>query len=408
MSEENNHIEDFFRKHLDVEQDTYLEEDWAKMEAKLDAAGLGADTAPFWSVTKLIFGAIIIALLFFGAGWWMNQLMNPENESYDQYLRDTPKSNNNAAIFTSRDIFNISADQCEETNAATAIGKNDLVNVANRFNHYNERINHLDMLDTRTPVIIYYYVPKHISSILLEQEEPSFAKLELIKDEFDDEEIKTSIGDKKEKKGVQWTDWSIGASFAPDFNSIGLFEQKQATGKVGLRAYWNFLPRTSLQFGVFYNHKKYTASGEDYHPPYGYWATKTNGKVPENVQGSCRVIDIPVFISYQVAETKRWKFGDYTGLSNYIMLDQEYIYEFDQPNTGYAGSWQSDDNLTLKWSILNLGVSAEYFLNRNISLSVEPYLQAPLQQIGWANVSLFGTGALFTLKKNINPKLSNK
>ena len=42
MSEENNHIEQFFKKHLEVEQASFMEEDWAKMEAKLDAAGLGA------------------------------------------------------------------------------------------------------------------------------------------------------------------------------------------------------------------------------------------------------------------------------------------------------------------------------------------------------------------------------
>ena len=40
MSEENNHIEQFFKKHLEVEQASFMEEDWAKMEAKLDAVGL--------------------------------------------------------------------------------------------------------------------------------------------------------------------------------------------------------------------------------------------------------------------------------------------------------------------------------------------------------------------------------
>lgn len=395
MSEENNHIEDFFRKHLDVEQDSFLEDDWAKMESKLTAAGIGVSDPTFLTATKIIIGAIIIALLSFGTGWWMNKRLNHNQTS--QPARQTIQTNNNAAAITGNEFFECIYEGPTQSKAKLDEQSQSLVDVTKKF---KKEISGDDMLlEEMSPIILYAYFPKHLSPIKSDSNDS--LDLELTVEKLKSE---PEIKPEREKAEIQWKNWAIGASIAPDFNSIGLFEQKQATGKVGLRVFWEFLPRATIQAGVFYNHKKYTASGEDYHPPYGYWASKTDGKIPTVVNGSCRVIDIPIYLSYRVAETKRWRFGAFTGLSNYIMLDQEYKYQFDQPYNGSSSSWSSDENLTLKWSVLNLGVSAEYFINRQLSISLEPYMQAPLQQIGWANVSLFGTGALFTLKKNLLPK----
>ncbi|MBL3655827.1 hypothetical protein [Fulvivirga sediminis] len=206
---------------------------------------------------------------------------------------------------------------------------------------------------------------------------------------------------KEEKSGIQWKEWYVGLSVAPDLNSIGLTSSKQVSGKVGLRFDWDFLPKTSLRVGVYYNRKRYTAMGSDYNPPEGYWEYQTDGVIPSTINGKCRVIDIPITLSYNFLNKGKWTFGASTGISNYILLDQDYCYEFDQPYSGPATRWVTDEKETAKWSIANLSLIAQYSLGRQTFIQVEPYVQVPLQKIGWAQVSLYGTGAMLTIKRKL-------
>ncbi|MBR08388.1 MAG: hypothetical protein CMP48_12020 [Rickettsiales bacterium] len=82
MSEENNHIEQFFKKHLEVEQASFMEEDWAKMEAKLDAAGLGASGTKSGGI-GIRKGLVILLLatsIAFILGWFLKDYgQEPDN-----------------------------------------------------------------------------------------------------------------------------------------------------------------------------------------------------------------------------------------------------------------------------------------------------------------------------------------
>jgi|GEM_PF-3201432 len=402
MSEEKNHIEDFFKKHLSVEQDSFLEDDWAKMEEKLDTAGLGISNSDGLSRIKLFALILLSSAVAFLIGWFLRPyfdqqptiaLINQNSNRNSNELIATEKSLENYLPSDSHNsTFSIKNEKTKESNEGDG-GNSSSIAQSYRSNYF--------IPEKNEPQILYTHYPIYLRRIGLGGSS-NIPLIDISPEPIQNSSLQTFNQEKEStKKFVRWTDWSVGVSIAPDFNSVGLFQSKQVTGKTGIRLFWNVLPRTTLQVGAFYNHKKYVANGEDYHPPAGYWGWATNGIVPSQIDGSCRVIDIPVFISHQFVDRGKWRFGAFTGLSNYIMLDQKYDYYFDQPNAGAADSWNTNQNVTLKWSILNLGLSAEYKLGTKTSISVEPYVQTPLKEIGWANVSLYGSGALFTIKRSL-------
>ncbi|MEN7550941.1 hypothetical protein AAG747_23675 [Rapidithrix thailandica] len=208
-------------------------------------------------------------------------------------------------------------------------------------------------------------------------------------------ETGTSIEEKSQDKPEN--SLSIGVSLAPDFNSVGLDQQKKYSGKLGINVQYSVHNRWILSAGILYNRKKYLTTGERYVPPYGYWKSKTNGIVPENVDGHCGVVDIPLKLGYNWTAKSKIHLITSLGVSTYILLDEYYEFEFTSPNPGAAGGWGTEDNSKVVAGLANVSLAAEWPLSQRFSLRVEPYLIVPLKKVGWGKVDLYSTGTLFSI-----------
>ncbi|HCX21076.1 MAG: hypothetical protein CMB80_20230 [Flammeovirgaceae bacterium] len=524
MSEENNHIEQFFKKHLEVEQASFMEEDWAKMEAKLDAAGLGASGTNGGGI-GIRKGLVILLLatsIAFILGWFLkdygqetdnlsvkdieengiseviaiekdqqmftdkdgdisefsntttskaerlNQAEQQSNEAQTvtssssstaanetqknsiksdtstEQITDSEKSatskntenrfektstaqlnsslgseNNYVGIKKESSITSTVNEEEQAQTGRTSEFEEDSKNSyeANALEVFNENPNQEMPSSGDTRSVTNNIVEKDNDALVDEEKVllPTHQLMRLSGDslvmvqqeryQIQDSVMLQALTGKiiclTAPRKFQWKNVAVGLSYAPDFNSLNFKGKLKATNKVGLRLFWKPLKRFELQSGIFFNEKKYTSPGDEYHPPAGYWGSNTNGIVPEWVNGSCSVIDIPVTLGIDVIQTTRWNWSVNGGLSNYILLDEKYIYEFDQPNPNTAWGWETNENTTLKWSVMNASIGGEFLWRSKTSLRIEPFIQMPLQEIGWAKVSLYGYGVLFTIKQNL-------
>ncbi len=516
MKEDQDHIEHFFKKHLEVEQSSFVEDDWAQMAAKLDQAGLGTSGGSGnagVSIRKGLMVLLLVSSLAFILGWlWrdyngqipqpndgkLTEVSSTDQEGENQLQIKEQKVKKSAAGVTSGEniptkenatptpgpqnstLVAIRSQEVEtSSNAARVEGysqashlaskstlpdtdgltqleseKENKKNVSSVGTIAKERNNGVQSLSIRPHQLInsgqQSIDPEPTSYRLVTNSgsEVNYASFTAtqndetnppsIIDKLHDNQVpltkhpitplphKTlpTVNQRLDKKPIianhpphleerskepffTWTNLAIGLAWAPDFTSLNFKGKVQPTNKLGLRLFWKPLQRLEVQSGVFFNEKKYTSPGEEYHPPAGYWAAQTNGIVPEWVNGSCTVVDIPVTVGFDFIQKKRWNWSINGGVSNYILLDEKYIYEFERPNPNATRSWETDENTSLKWSVANWSIAGEFLWRPRTVLRVEPFIQIPLQEIGWANVALYGYGALFTIKHNLLKSIHN-
>ena len=194
---------------------------------------------------------------------------------------------------------------------------------------------------------------------------------------------------------------SLLLSFAPDFSgtSLGLYS---APGKAyGAMLHYHLLDRWSISAGVIKNQKEYTGDGEDYKPPKGYWKYYTNGIIPETIDGSCSILEFPLMIQYTLYHSGKNKWTAATGLSSYLMQTESYIYNFDQPNPGARERWDSRGSSRFMFNMIDFSIGYERQVLPGLMLGLEPYAKIPLEEIGWCNLRLFSTGASVTLRYTV-------
>jgi hypothetical protein len=155
------------------------------------------------------------------------------------------------------------------------------------------------------------------------------------------------------------------------------------------------------------SNKKYVGYGNEYKPPVGYWKRNTNGIIPEEVQGTCQVLEIPLSVQYKIAKFSRSRVFITAGASSYLMLGESYHYIFESPNPGAKEGWNSSGTSSFLFSIANASVSYERDISSHLAVGLEPYIKIPMSGIGWSNLKLFSVGASITLryslkKRNIN------
>jgi hypothetical protein len=113
------------------------------------------------------------------------------------------------------------------------------------------------------------------------------------------------------------------------------------------------------------------------------------------------MIDIPLNVDYQVFNKQHNKISVGTGLSSYIMLSENYTFNYNPYASGPAGfSVPHSDKYF--FSILNLSATYQRQLNSKVGVSLQPYYKVPLEKIGYSQVRLQTTGVAFGVIWNLN------
>jgi hypothetical protein len=181
---------------------------------------------------------------------------------------------------------------------------------------------------------------------------------------------------------------------APAYNSVNSLGEGSVGGDFGLLISLGLSEKWSLSTGAVYAKKVYAADLSTY-SNYG------SGSNSETVDADCRVLDIPLNINYAILNRGKTTVSLGTGVSSYLMLREEYYFA----NANPYGPNQDDVHLVNEnqhWlSVLNFQANIQQQLSSKISISLQPYLKLPFEDIGYAKVRLQSVGMALSANWNI-------
>ncbi|MBY0542626.1 MAG: PorT family protein, partial [Sphingobacteriaceae bacterium] len=193
---------------------------------------------------------------------------------------------------------------------------------------------------------------------------------------------------------------SLAISAGPDLNSTSSIIGGKTSIAVGVGISVGLTKKLSLQTGLIYGSKNYTAEGYDY--------TFNNPNIPatiESIQALCKVLEIPLKASYLLNENKKRSIEFNAGLSSYLMLKENYVFKYTAASGRKDRTNQVVNANQHLFSVVEL--SATYNLklkNKKFAFGIEPYVKIPLGGVGEGNILLKSSGVSLKLRYDINKK----
>ena len=183
--------------------------------------------------------------------------------------------------------------------------------------------------------------------------------------------------------------FTVGMIAGTDYSNVKFTHNDKPGYNFGVILSWQFSKRFSLNTGAVYAKKNYSANGNDFHPPKGYW---TNNIKINEVIGSCWMIDIPLDMRVDIHSGKSGKWFVSSGVSTYLMKKEEYDYHYMYYGTYTVRNWTNDKNSNYIFSVGNLSAGYEKLLSNHLSVQAEPYLKIPLKGVGFGKMQMNSYG----------------
>lgn len=221
---------------------------------------------------------------------------------------------------------------------------------------------------------------------------PIFAKATTGSDTTANTASKTTLTKAKDKKGVGGN-LVLLLSAGADMSYIRLSNQGKTTLLYGAGLGYTIGKRWMVRAGVYSVEKIYAASKADYSLP----PQAANNPYLYQIDARCRVLEIPVGVTYTFAGQKNHRWFAGAGLASMLMKTEQYDYQY-KSATGmqYTRSYGTRNENKHYLAILSLSAGYQYQVGKRFALLAEPYLQLPLNGVGLGKVKLQSTGLLLT------------
>lgn len=439
MSEENENIENFLRKGLENKEFQFREEDWAKLEARLDADMPPPPPSGMTTAQWLGLSVLLITVSFL-SGWYLSTRLHeqettavkavkvPENEigKFEDHDNNSSQEVVESQGVADKHLQEGPARNTGNANSQTAGAGEIGETVSNPPAFATPAVPKMQPADTEDqPVAL---TPTSTATQIDDDGQAGGLAAQPVYGEFDD----ASGGMFAGLRGVQpypeeahmpaiisltpvmvapthtvsaalpvtvaaGHKFAVGLAVSPDFSSTRLSPDLSEIGKAyGIFLEFHPLSTWRLGTGVFKADKVYTAGKGDYSPPlYSGWP---GGVEPISTDAACDVLDIPLTAGFRLIDGRKVSFWLNGGISSYWMLSEVYSYHYDDYSGYRLKGWQGENENKHPFSVVSLSVSVETFVARDISLKIEPFFKAPLAGVGYGKVNLYTTGSFFSFR----------
>lgn len=418
MSEQTNHndpLEEFFRDKAQDYDIEYREEDWQKLEARLDQA----DQLRSQRFRRRLVAAAVI-LLFAVLGYItydQQQEINLLNDklSSREHVSPPPASSDStpgAATPDNAGAQNVPQDQqlAQEKNPPATEAADQPENAAKPGNGSHEE--HSEQ-STRQFAAMKELTEKRLATAKaspgFDGRYPAISAIKPVKfapsSLTGNKPASENTADKSQTSPLlasrKAPRFSVSLMGGPDLSTVGGMSQFRSPGhKYGIAIEYYLTDNLAISAGAQRSKVRYQASGSEYGAPNGYFQSST----PSEVYGRCILIDIPINLKYEFWNFDRSRLYATAGLSSYVMLDEDYQFEYD--NAGYSTSnkkqrWHERTGTGYWMSNATLSVGYELDMSRNVSLRAAPFVKLPLKGVGWGDVNLYSLGSFFSINYKI-------
>lgn len=196
--------------------------------------------------------------------------------------------------------------------------------------------------------------------------------------------------------------FSISVLAASDANAVNSFGHSQTGTNYGVQLSLKLTRKLTVSTGASYAIKPYSTSLGSYSSAYPQSVYTTN------IQANCKVLDIPLNLSYQLYSKGNNAISLGSGLSSYFMLRENYRYDYTQ-ESGLDPKYIEIKNQNKHlFGVLNINANYQRRINSRFSAVVQPYMKLPLTGIGNGKVDLKSTGVALGVNWNIGSAFGAK
>jgi len=220
-----------------------------------------------------------------------------------------------------------------------------------------------------------------------------FEKLELALPAIDEVE-QQKVTAPPSKQIVPTPMYAIRFSYSPDLTSVvGLKDFSKPGAAFSLLGEFALLRKLYIQTGVVRTVKEYSSDGGGYIFP--KYVTDVN--TPNYVDGTCKMLEIPLGFRFDITSSDRSRWFAGTGMSSYYMQNEKYQYKYAKYVHMQKTGWQGKTGWYL-FSHINASAGYEYRFSKKLSLMAEPYVHIPIKEAGYLKAKLFTAGVWVSVR----------
>lgn len=396
-------IEDFFQKKVQEFDISYREEDWIKLEKKLDMA---AKKRSLEKKRRWLVAASLLLFALLGYFTYQNYVSIDEiNEQLSEQTEQPGQLETLPEILPPVANDNWEADQDDSGEMVDESSNGDI----------EDHGQNTSATDQTEQAQQEYLVSEQLSGGLLVNEvycpECNLSSLE--ESVYPKVLAAVESGEGNERAGNQTitTDHSgyeermfassrfaLGLVASPDFSTVGSLSNFSDMGyKMGMVVEYRLTDNLSVSGGVIQSDVRYTAQGGEYNPNQGYSGYGNSGIIPDETYARCLILDIPVNLKYNFLNFEHSRLYASTGIASYIMLNEEYDFRYNQNGYDLPQSWNERTGTGHLMSNVGFSIGLEYNIHPRWSLRAEPYVRVPLKGVGEGNVKLYSIGSFVSL-----------
>ena len=108
---------------------------------------------------------------------------------------------------------------------------------------------------------------------------------------------------------------------------------------LGIRAGYVASSKLVISAGVNYINECYTADGQDYTAPVGFWKA-TDGRPPDAISAVCDMLDISLGASYHFTNVNSNGLVVHANLNSNFMIREEYNFKFTESQDDWIGIFE--------------------------------------------------------------------
>jgi hypothetical protein len=195
----------------------------------------------------------------------------------------------------------------------------------------------------------------------------------------------------KQKTAASSRKFYFGLTAGAGFSMVKNSGLQKSGFDVGLLAGYRPKSRVSLETGVLVVQKFYATEGKNFSMEEVGSAMPAGMKLME-VEGSSRVVELPLHLRYDFIADHRKRFFSTTGFSSFWVTKERNTYHAMMngvPEKMY-GAYSKDRRYFA--AAFDLGLGYETHVQSNIAIRIEPYVQIPIRGIGVGKLPVRSAG----------------